>query len=137
MPKKSLTDRRIIFLFNGARFLFYLLYCFAYLIYTFSDFYFYEPFFFQFTCLLQGLSSVPCIFTNVVGVTLAYHQVYGIRIAVWINDFILISSLRWRNGSLCRPNRFAIWMLSVTRSSARCQFRWKTSHPSAPFPFFC
>ena len=50
--------------------------------------------YYQFTCLPQGLSSAPRIFTKVVRVVLTYLRGYGIRIAAWIDDFIMMSASR-------------------------------------------
>ena len=58
--------------------------------------------YYQFTCLPQGLSSAPRIFTKVVRVVLTYLRGYGIRIAAWIDDFIMMSSSR----SLCQDHAF-------------------------------
>ena len=48
--------------------------------------------YYQFTCLPQGLSPAPRIFTKVVRVVLTYLRGHGIRIAAWIDDFLLASS---------------------------------------------
>ena len=50
--------------------------------------------FYQFTCLPQGFCESPRIFTKVVRVVLTYLRSRGIRIAAWIDDFILASSSR-------------------------------------------
>ena len=48
--------------------------------------------YYQFTCLPQGLSSAPRIFTKVMRVVLSYLRIRGIRIAAWIDDFLVASS---------------------------------------------
>ena len=58
--------------------------------------------YYQFTCLPQGLSSAPRIFTKVVRVVLSYLRGFGIRISAWIDDFILMSSSK----SLCQDHAF-------------------------------
>ena len=58
--------------------------------------------YYQFTCLPQGLSSAPRVFTKIVRAVLTYLRGYGIRIAAWIDDFLMMSSTR----SLCRDHAF-------------------------------
>ena len=58
--------------------------------------------YYQFTCLPQGLSSAPRIFTKVVRVVLTYLRRFGIRIAAWIDDFLMMSSSR----SFCQSHAF-------------------------------
>ena len=50
--------------------------------------------YYQFTCLPQGLSSAPRIFTKVMRCVLSYLRCRGIRIAAWIDDFLIASSSR-------------------------------------------
>ena len=45
-----------------------------------------------FTCLPQGLSSSPRIFTMLMRVVLKYLRSFSIKIAAWIDDFILAAS---------------------------------------------
>ena len=45
--------------------------------------------FYQFTCLPQGLSSSPRIFTMLVRVVLKHLRSLSIKIAAWIDDYIL------------------------------------------------
>ena len=56
--------------------------------------------YYQFTCLPQGLSSAPRIFTKVMRCVLSYLRCRGIRIAAWIDDFLISSS----SLSLCREH---------------------------------
>ena len=58
--------------------------------------------YYQFTSLPQGLSSAPRIFTKVVREVLAYLRKFGLRLAAWIDDIILVSSSR----SLSREHAF-------------------------------
>ena len=58
--------------------------------------------FYQFTCLPQGLSSAPRIFTKVIRVVLSFLRRQNIRIAAWIDDFILTAS----SLSLCKDQTF-------------------------------
>ena len=58
--------------------------------------------YYQFTCLPQGLSSAPRIFTKVMRVVLSYLRRCGIRIAAWIDDFLLSASSR----ALCQEHAF-------------------------------
>ena len=45
--------------------------------------------YYQFTCLPQGLSSAPRIFTKVMRVVLSYLRCHSVRIAAWIDDFFI------------------------------------------------
>ena len=45
--------------------------------------------YYQFTCLPQGLTSSPRIFTKVVKAILSYLRSYAIKIAAWLDDFVL------------------------------------------------
>ena len=58
--------------------------------------------YYQFTCLPQGLSSAPRIFTKVLRVVLAFLRFRGIRIAAWIDDTLIAASSR----SLCQDHTF-------------------------------
>ena len=58
--------------------------------------------FYQFTCLPQGLSSAPRIFTKVMRVILSHLRYHGIRIAAWIDDFLVASSSR----KICQDHAF-------------------------------
>ena len=58
--------------------------------------------YYQFTCLPQGLSSAPRIFTKVMRVVMAFLRSRSIRIAAWIDDFLLASSSR----ALCQDHTF-------------------------------
>ena len=48
--------------------------------------------FYQFTCLPQGLSSSPRVFTMLVRVVLKFLRSHSVKIAAWIDDFILAAS---------------------------------------------
>ena len=48
--------------------------------------------YYQFTCLPQGLSSAPRIFTRVMRVVLAYLRTFGVRIAAWLDDLLLAAA---------------------------------------------
>ena len=58
--------------------------------------------FYQFTCLPQGLSSAPRIFTKVMRVVLTFLRHQNIRISAWIDDFLIASS----SFSLCQEHAF-------------------------------
>ena len=45
--------------------------------------------YYQYTCLPQGLTSSPRIFTKVMKVVLTYFRSFAIKIAAWLDDFIL------------------------------------------------
>ena len=44
---------------------------------------------YQFTCLPQGLTSAPRIFTKVMKAVLSYLRSFAIKIAAWLDDFLL------------------------------------------------
>jgi len=67
----------------------------------FLTFYFLNVYY-QFTCLPQGLSSAPRIFTKVIRVILTFLRRQNIRIAAWIDDFLMASS----SLSLCQDQAF-------------------------------
>ena len=46
-------------------------------------------FFYQFTCLPQGLSSSPRVFTMIMRVVLTFLRSRSVKIAAWIDDFLL------------------------------------------------
>ena len=48
--------------------------------------------FYQFTCLPQGLTSAPRIFTKVMKVVLVYLRSFTIKIAAWLDDFLLAAA---------------------------------------------
>ena len=48
--------------------------------------------YYQFTCLPQGLSSAPRIFTRVMRVVLGYLRTFGIRVAAWLDDLLLAAA---------------------------------------------
>ena len=50
--------------------------------------------YYQFTCLPQGLTSAPRIFTKVMRVVLSHLRYRSIRIAAWIDDFLVAASSR-------------------------------------------
>ena len=58
--------------------------------------------YYQFTCLPQGLSSAPRIFTKVMRVVMSFLRGRGVRIAAWIDDFLLAASSR----ALCQEQAF-------------------------------
>ena len=58
--------------------------------------------YYQFTCLPQGLTSAPRIFTKVMRAVLSFLRSRGIRIAAWIDDFFVASSSQ----DLCREHAF-------------------------------
>ena len=58
--------------------------------------------FFQFTCLPQGLTSAPRIFTKVMRVILSHLRYRGIRIAAWIDDFLVAAASR----EICQEHAF-------------------------------
>ena len=45
--------------------------------------------YYQFTCLPQGLTSSPRIFTKVMQVVLTHLRSFSIKIAAWLDDFLL------------------------------------------------
>ena len=57
-----------------------------FLIFIFLDVYY------QYTCLPQGLTSSPRIFTKVMKTVLTYLRSYAIKIAAWLDDFIMAAS---------------------------------------------
>ena len=48
--------------------------------------------YYQFTCLPQGLSSAPRIFTKVMRVVMTFLHRQNIRISAWIDDFLIAAS---------------------------------------------
>ena len=48
--------------------------------------------YYQYTCLPQGLTSSPRIFTKVVKTILVYLRSFAIKIAAWLDDFLLAAS---------------------------------------------
>ena len=58
--------------------------------------------YYQFTCLPQGLSSAPRIFTKVMRVVLSHLRCRGVRIAAWIDDFLIAA----RSRELCQEHAF-------------------------------
>lgn len=48
--------------------------------------------YYQFTCLPQGLTSAPRIFTKIMRVVLTYFRSFSIRIAAWLDDFLVAAS---------------------------------------------
>ena len=48
--------------------------------------------YYQFTCLPQGLSSSPRVFTMLMRVVLKFLRTHSVKIAAWIDDFILAAS---------------------------------------------
>ena len=48
--------------------------------------------YYQYTCLPQGLTSAPRIFTKVVKTILVYFRSFAIKIAAWLDDFLLAAS---------------------------------------------
>ena len=48
--------------------------------------------YYQYTCLPQGLTSSPRIFTKVVKPILVYLRSFAIKIAAWLDDFLLAAS---------------------------------------------
>ena len=48
--------------------------------------------YYQFTCLPQGLTSSPRIFTKVMKVVLVYLRSFAIKIAAWLDDFLLAAA---------------------------------------------
>ena len=57
----------------------------------FLTFYFLNIYY-QFTCLPQGLSSAPRIFTKIMRIVLTFLRRQNIRIAAWIDDFLIAAS---------------------------------------------
>ena len=45
--------------------------------------------YYQYTCLPQGLTSSPRIFTKVMKIVLTYLRSFAIKIAAWLDDFLL------------------------------------------------
>ena len=64
--------------------------------------FFFLGIYYQFTCLPQGLTSAPRIFTKVIRVILTFLRSQHIRIAAWIDDFLLASSSK----QLCKDHTF-------------------------------
>ena len=58
--------------------------------------------YYQFTCLPQGLSSVPRIFTKVMRVVMTFLHRQNIRISAWIDDILIAAS----SLSLCQEQAF-------------------------------
>ena len=58
--------------------------------------------YYQFTCLPQGLSSAPRIFTKIMRVVMKYLRDREVRIAAWIDDFFIASSSQ----ALCKEQAF-------------------------------
>ena len=58
--------------------------------------------YYQFTCLPQGLSSAPRIFTKVMRVVLSFLRKREVRIAAWIDDFLLAAPSR----AVCQEHAF-------------------------------
>ena len=58
--------------------------------------------YYQFTCLPQGLSSAPRIFTKVMRVVLSFLRIRSVRIAAWIDDFLIAA----RSRQLCQEHAF-------------------------------
>ena len=58
--------------------------------------------YYQFTCLPQGLTSAPRIFTKVIRVILTFLRSQHIRISAWIDDFLLAASSK----QLCEEHSF-------------------------------
>ncbi|CAL4145885.1 unnamed protein product [Meganyctiphanes norvegica] len=48
--------------------------------------------YYQYTCLPQGLTSSPRIFTKIMKVVLTHLRSYAIKIAAWLDDFLLSAS---------------------------------------------
>ena len=48
--------------------------------------------YYQFTCLPQGLTSSPRIFTKIMKTVLTYFRSFSIRIAAWLDDFLVAAS---------------------------------------------
>ena len=62
----------------------------------------FENIYYQFTCLPQGLSSAPRIFTKVMRIVMSFLRSRGIRIAAWIDDFFIAASSQF----LCQEHTF-------------------------------
>ena len=58
--------------------------------------------YYQFTCLPQGLTSAPRIFTKIVRIILTFLRRQDIRIAAWLDDILLVAS----SFSLCQEQSF-------------------------------
>ena len=58
--------------------------------------------YYQFTCLPQGLSSAPRIFTKIIRIILTFLRRQNIRIAAWIDDIFLTAS----SFSLCQEQTY-------------------------------
>ena len=67
----------------------------------FLTFYFLKVYY-QFTCMPQGLSSAPRIFTKVIRVVLTFLRRQSIRISAWLDDFLIASD----SFSLCQEQAF-------------------------------
>ena len=48
--------------------------------------------YYQYTCLPQGLTSSPRIFTKIMKTVLTYLRSFSIKIAAWLDDFLLAAS---------------------------------------------
>ena len=48
--------------------------------------------YYQYTCLPQGLTSSPRIFTKVMKAVLTYLRSFAIKIAAWLDDFIMAAA---------------------------------------------
>ena len=58
--------------------------------------------FYQWTCLPQGLSSAPRIFTKIMRVVMMFLRSNGVRIAAWFDDLLLAAS----SSSLCADHTY-------------------------------
>ena len=58
--------------------------------------------YYQFTCLPQGLTSAPRIFTKIIRIILTFLRRQDIRIAAWIDDILLVAS----SFSLCQEQTY-------------------------------
>merc|ERR1712106_1302097 len=48
--------------------------------------------YYQFTCLPQGLTSAPRIFTRIMRVVMSHLRSRGLRISAWLDDLLLAAS---------------------------------------------
>ena len=62
----------------------------------------FQGIYYQFTCLPQGLTSAPRIFTKVMRVVMSFLRSRSIRIAAWIDDFLISAS----SSALCKEQAF-------------------------------
>ena len=58
--------------------------------------------YYQFTCLPQGLTSAPRIFTKIIRVILTFLRCQTIRISAWLDDFLLAAHSK----QLCEEHSF-------------------------------